>query len=364
MPEVVWFDDLPALFPMPGPAPSGWHFDLFSMAFFLLSRYEEYLPGQRDANGRFPASASLAVQKGFLEIPALDCWIARLANELSSGFPELPVSISGFSFQPTFDVDQAWAYLHKPLWRQIGGILKFILSREWSRFLQRLAVWIKKESDPFDTFSFILQQHPTPPLFFFLLADPGPYDKNNPPDHPALQSLIRELATKAPLGIHPSYKSLEIPELVAKEKERLERITGSTIHKSRQHFLRLRLPETYRALMAAGIEEDYSMGYADAIGFRAGTAFPFRWYDLEMECATELLVHPFQAMDVTLRQYLGLSPEEAMTALSGLLEKVRQTGGPFCTVWHNSSFDEKGGWRGWTAVYRHLLKECQNQTQE
>lgn len=367
LPGTVWLDNTPALFPISASSSFQWPFDLFAMGFFLLSRYEEYLPVQRDVHGRFPASASLAAQMGFLEVPVLDSWVARLGKELNTRFPGLSVSIPGFSFQPTFDIDQAWAYLHKPLWRQIGGALRSLLEGKWSQFTRRWPVWLRMEKDPFDTFSFILHHHQKtgfPALFFFLLADPGPFDKNNPHTHPAMQSLIRELSGQALIGIHPSYRSVETPEMIGKEKKRLEQISGATIQKSRQHFLRLRLPGTYRALEAAGIREDYSMGYADAIGFRAGTAFPFRWYDLEMERATELVVYPFQAMDVTLRQYLAMSPEEAMNALSGLLEKVRQTGGRFCTVWHNSSFDEKGEWKGWTPVYLYLLKECQNLRQK
>ncbi|MBK6903035.1 MAG: polysaccharide deacetylase family protein [Saprospirales bacterium] len=126
------------------------------------------------------------------------------------------------------------------------------------------------------------------------------------------------------------------------EKERLEGICGQQIRKSRQHFLRLRLPESFRALLEADLTEDYSMGYADAIGFRAGTSVPFRWYDLAGENATGLLVVPFQVMDITLKKYMGLSPEEATKRMLDLVNVVRRTGGTFCCIWHNSSFDEKG----------------------
>lgn len=124
--------------------------------------------------------------------------------------------------------------------------------------------------------------------------------------------------------------------------------------------MRLRFPETYRGLVDAGIGEDFSMGFADIIGFRAGTSVPFRWYDLESESPRNLLINPFHAMDVTLKKYMGLSPVEAEEHLLGLLGIVRQNGGQFCTVWHNSSFDEKGGWKGWPAVYLGLLKALQN----
>lgn len=359
-PEVVWINHTPALFPLEKTRAADFPFDLPAMGFYLLSRYEEYTASTRDVHGRFPSTASLAGRHGFLEVPLWDIWMNRFAAKLHKTFPGLKPSRPGFSFLPTFDVDQAWAYRHKPILRQLGGGLKDLVFGRFALFFQRMFVLAGIENDPFDTSRFILQNHPEAPLFFFLLADPGPYEENHPPRHPALQVMIRELASLAPLGIHPSYRSGDDPTLVKKEKGRLEQITGQAILKSRQHFLRLRFPETYRGLVDAGIGEDFSMGFADIIGFRAGTSVPFRWYDLESESPRNLLINPFHAMDVTLKKYMGLSPVEAEEHLLGLLGIVRQNGGQFCTVWHNSSFDEKGGWKGWPAVYLGLLKALQN----
>jgi len=359
-PEVVWINHTPALFPMEKARAAAFPFDLLAMGFFLLSRYEEYAATIRDLHGRFPSSASLAGRHGFLEVPLWDIWMNRFAGKLHKTFPGLKPSSPSFSFLPTFDTDQAWAFRHKPLLRQVGGGFRDLFTGRFSVFFQRLFVLAGIKRDPFDTFRFIFINHIETPLFFFLLADPGPNDPNHPPDHPAFQALIRKWAPLAPMGIHPSYRAGDDPALVKKEKERLEQITGRPILKSRQHFLRLRFPDTYRWLSDAGIEEDYSMGYADALGFRAGTSVPFRWYDLEKESPTSLLINPFQAMDVTLKKYLELSPEKAEEHLLGILKIVRQTGGRFCTIWHNSSFDEKGEWKGWTAVYLGLLHALQN----
>lgn len=40
-------------------------FDIFSASFFLLSRYEEYLPHVKDSVGRFPVKESIAYQNNF-----------------------------------------------------------------------------------------------------------------------------------------------------------------------------------------------------------------------------------------------------------------------------------------------------------
>src|SRR5690606_1402201 len=77
----------------------------------------------------------------------------------------------------------------------------------------------------------------------------------------------------------------------------LETATGSSIKASRQHYIRLRIPETYRQLRKAGIAFDFSMGYGSLNGFRASAALPFYWYDLEKEEPTDLLIFPFCFME-------------------------------------------------------------------
>ena len=80
--------------------------------------------------------------------------------------------------------------------------------------------------------------------------------------------------------------------MIRVEKQRLEHILGETVYHNRFHFLRFTLPQSYQQLLACGISDDYSMGYADQIGFRAGTCTPFYFYDLENEIQTTLKVHP------------------------------------------------------------------------
>ncbi|MBK6620848.1 MAG: polysaccharide deacetylase family protein [Saprospirales bacterium] len=363
LPTVIRNGDLPALFPVFEASGSGWSFDLFAMVFFMLSRYEEYLISERDEHGRFPSSSSMAGREGFLETPLVDLWLNRFAEKLQHAYPAIKPASPPFYFLPSFDIDQFQAYKYKPLWKQIGAGIRDLISGRFPSFFRRIAVISGMEKDPFDTVPDILRMHSetgVKPLFFFLLGEPGPHDVNHSYRHPMLRAGIRQLANGYPVGIHPSYRSADRLTLVKEEKERLEGICGHQIRKSRQHFLRLRLPESFRALLEADLAEDYSMGYADAIGFRAGTSVPFRWYDLAGENATGLLVVPFQVMDITLKKYMGLSPEEAKKRMLDLVNVVRRTGGTFCCIWHNSSFDEKGDWRGWTAVYRALLKDIQN----
>jgi len=170
-----------------------------------------------------------------------------------------------------------------------------------------------------------------------------------------MRRLIRDLDRGAQLGIHPSYQHGCHREGIVKEKQRLEEITGRPISRSRQHYLRLQLPQTYQHLLAAGLHQDYTMGFPDQVGFRASIALPFPWYDLSEERQTELIIHPFQAMDVTLRQYLALRPQEISDRLAPLIRSAKEVGGVFCTLWHNSSLSPLGGWTGWRQAYHSLI---------
>ncbi|MEL6867708.1 MAG: polysaccharide deacetylase family protein [Bacteroidota bacterium] len=334
-------------------------FDLFAFVFYLVSRYEEYVPGPRDQHQRFPARLSVAYQARFLHLPLVDIWVQQLYEQLHQTYPSWSLPKPSYHYLASYDIDMAWSYLHKGFIRQTGAALRDLTWGEISQLQERFAVFRGKQQDPFDTFDYMdklnerLQQQPH---YFILIGDDGPYDKNIAYHQKAFQTLIQRLDEQYPLGLHPSYQSNEHPNQLGEEKKRLEQILSRPISHSRQHYLRLNLPKTYRQLLAHEIYDDYSMGYAEEIGFRASTARPFYWYDLKAEQMRPLKIIPFQVMDVTLQQYLELSPEQALEQVEPMIQQVKMLGGTFVSLWHNSSFTEKGDWRGWRKVYEDLIE--------
>lgn len=345
------------------PAPAGFDlpFDLFSAVFYLLTRYEEYLPFKADEHGRYEADQSLAFHEGFLEEPVVDQWIKMLKTALVQKYPGLNPVQHDFQYASTFDVDNPWAYLHKGFFRTAGGFIKNMLQLNYTEFRLRLDVLRGKRPDPYDAYDYILgieKQYGFQSAFFFLSGGYGRYDSNYALGTPAFKNLLKRLKPGRTIGIHPSFRSNRSTELLQFEVERFSRFLGSRAEASRQHFLILRFPETYRRLMKMGMKEDHSMGYASGIGFRAGTSRPFRFYDLLFECETNLLVHPFVVMDVTLQQYLGLKPDEALIRISAIVEKIKAVNGIFTSLWHNESLSETGVWKGWRRVYEGMINYC------
>jgi hypothetical protein len=117
----------------------------------------------------------------------------------------------------------------------------------------------------------------------------------------------------------------------------------------------LKFPDTYRHLIERDITDDYSMGYANEIGFRAGICTPFNFYDLDLEAETGLRVHPFAIMDATLNLYMKLNPEEAVHRCLSILESVKAVGGEFCILWHNETLSDEKQWSGWKVVYEKIV---------
>lgn len=335
-------------------------FDLFAMVFYLISRYEEYLPYQSDNHGRFTVKQSIAHQYHFLKQPMINLWVIEFKQIIEEQFKcSFPKQQKAFSYLPTYDIDMAWAYRHRNCPRTVGAYLQDILQQRWHLLSERFQVQFKQKQDPFDTFEWLdewNQSFPYSPHYFFLLGEHGKYDKNISPQHPAMNQLINKLHKRYQIGIHPSYQSNSSLIQLDKELKHLENITHTKIKKSRQHFLKLHLPTTYQNLLKIGIKEDYSMGYAEDIGFRASIANPFKWYDFEQEKETDLIIYPFQIMDVTLQQYLKLSPSEALDYISPLIEVTKNVNGTLSTLWHNSSFSATHGWAGWKEMYQQMWR--------
>lgn len=335
-------------------------FDLFSSVFYWLSRYEEYQPFQPDRFGRFPASQCLAYQNGILELPVVDLWLHSLYHALERKWKLPGLSGTTYRYLPTYDVDIAWAYRYRPWWRQLLASGKSLLSLEFNSLAARLKS-LSGYPDPYDQHIFLRGLHtasPFQPLYFFLLGNYARFDRNIDYRVPAMQTLIRENSSTA--GLHPSMASNFKPGRLALEKKRLETITGIPATQTRQHYLFLSLPETYRRLESAGFEMDYSMGFADLPGFRAGTGTAFPWYDLPAERRSSLWIQPFQVMDVTLKDYLGLNPSAAADRIAPILQQCKAVGTTFCTIWHNSSFYPAEGWKAWPEMYIGLVEAANN----
>ena len=334
-------------------------YDIFAASFYLISRYEEYLPHVKDMHERFKAEQSLAFKYRFLEKPVVDIWALKLKEVLLERFPNYQFENRKFKFVSTIDVDNAFAYKHKSFVRSAGGLINDFFTLKLKNFWDRLLVLLRIKKDPYNVFPEILDlsiKGNIKTIFFFLIADYTTYDTNVSASKNKFRLLIKHISDYAKVGMHPSYFTMNNTSMLKKEKERLESITNIPTKRSRQHFLRFSLPETYQNLIDLEIEEDYSMGYASHVGFRASTCTPFYFYDLDFEIQTPLKIFPFALMDTTLNDYMGLTPKQSMGKIKDLYTEVKKVNGTFITLFHNESISGYLRWKGWQRLYSSMLK--------
>ncbi len=333
-------------------------FDPLAASFYLVSRHEEYTEDVRDKLDRFAVQNSILAEYDLLKKPVVNIWAKLLAEKLKARYPKLEFQKTGFRFLSTIDIDNAWAYLHKGFWRTGANLVKTYFNNR-GEFNQRRKVLSGKARDPYDTYDYlntVFEGNEDKVLFFFLLGDYGRFDKNISHRNRHYRKLIRKTHEKYAVGIHPSFASSKKGnrKKTRVERIRLEKILGSPVGKSRQHFLRLKLPKSYRRLLKSDISEDYTMGYSCLPGFRAGICTPFYFYDLERETTTNLLVIPFQIMDGTFTHYLHLPPDKAWEEIKAIMKEVKNVGGTFVSVWHNETVNDLGIWKGYRAVFEEM----------
>ncbi len=334
-------------------------FDIFAAIFFFVSRYEEYLPYKADMHGRFSAHLSLAAELGILEKPVVNIWALKIKKIIQEHYPDFVFIKTNFKFVPTYDIDSAFAYSQKGLIRSLGGFFLAFKEFDWKDISDRIKVLFTKQKDPFDTFDLQIKyqkKYSLRPIYFILFGRYGQYNKNINTRNKTFRFLIKMLGDYARIGIHPSYHMVDDESLFPKEKKLLENAINKNVECSRQHFLRLNLPNTYRQLINNDITNDYSMGFAALAGFRAGICSPFNFYDLDFEAETNFRVHPFAVMDGTLKDYMRLTPADATNKINKLITEVKNVNGTFIPLWHNESLSDKKRWVGWRKVYEDMLE--------
>ena len=322
----------------------------------MLSRWEEFVKPERDQHGRFPAAAAWTVQQNLLHRPLVQEWADFLRQMLLQLGYQGPQINHQYQLLLSHDVDHPLLWWKpRDKWRTLAGSL--IRRRNVREFNWWLSA--SPDQDPFDTFGWLMtlaEAAGSTACFNFMGKRASNSDCYYPLDAPfVLQTMKTILARGHEIGFHPSYESLEHPELFAKELDSIRSQAGVEIRGGRHHYLRFQVPETWRCWQQAGLQWDSTLGYPEQSGFRCGTALAYPVFDILAKQQLPLLEKPLLVMDVTLRQYRGLNPEAAIAEITALKNQVQRYGGNFSLLWHNSSLRDFA-WQGWAEVYQEAVK--------
>lgn len=314
--------------------------DVFGTMFVVLSRYEEFLDYEGDLFDRF--SSRNCLHKDFLDRPFIDEWCWILVQLLGVSI-DRPL----FKILPSHDIDFPSIYNHPPLWRRCASLFKkCIFIESLVCFLFSLIRVRNSKLDCYDKTNWIIQESNKRNLkssFYYIpittcKKKDGIVNVNNK----IVQEQWKKIyASGHELGIHPGFETYNCEKNMVLSFEQFKKsLSGfKKIKGGRQHYLRWSMRLTTQLWEKMGVEYDSSLGFADRAGFRCGSCYDYRLYDVVGRRPYNLLERPLILMDCTLmdRAYMGLgNGEEALRAASSLKEACRRVGGNFTILWHNT----------------------------
>ena len=332
-------------------------FDIFSASFYLLSRYEEYLPHVKDVHGRFSPKDSLAFQNDFLRFPVVDIWANKLLDRLLERFPDLEIKRKSYKYTSIIDVSTSHCYAHRGFTRSLAGFLLDLGNFRLRRLFKRIAVWFNPKNDPYNNFAFLIdikKKYNLNCMFFFQFASYSTYDKNVSPNNNSFRFLIKSIADYCKVYLATSYSSFSDSELLKKEKKNLEGVINRQVEYSRIKYNRVDVPLTYRNLVDAGFTDDFTMGYTHEIGFRAGTSFPFYLYDINMEVQQPIRVHSFAFHDYALHE--DTSMNDILDKVKSLYQEAKKVNGELISVFSNELLGKEHS-IDWKGTYETIISK-------
>jgi hypothetical protein len=315
------------------------HTDVVAAAFFMVTRWEEYVVPDRDVYGRFEARSSIALQRSYLHRAVVHEW-AELVWQglLRTGVPAAARRPRAYKTILSCDVDhpRLWWQPHERVRTVAGAWTRGGVAAAW--YWLKGPVW--RSGDPFDTFDAMMERWEG--IQFNFLGDrQRTYDCWYDLKHPSVRDLMRRIAAYSGghrIGFHPSREAHADPVLFARELASLRAVSPLEVRTGRQHYLLMAAPYTWRLWAAAGMDADSTMGYSDHEGFRAGICVSYPVFDVERRVELGLLEEPLIAMDVTLAQYQHYTPDVALAQVQRLQAEVKRWSGEFRVLWHNSSW--------------------------
>lgn len=342
------------------------HADIIASTFFLVTRYEECVNQRRDVHQRFSAQHSFLKQAGLLLRPLVDEYACVLRGWLRETGMAVKEESNAFSaIYLTHDVD-CLDYYHS-LRGTLGGIKRVLLKETDERWLDIRRSWSNIELDPAYEFPWMAQQNallPKARVVYFMKAV-GRYHRYDRPLYDLQSQKLRRFyrfcqESGAEMGLHCSYLSGERPALLYEEKQRLEQALHIRITQTRYHYLRSCSYRDMQVLNDMGVKHDFTMAFADEVGFRLGTTRPVRWINPETMQLTSLVLHPLTLMECTLMEsrYMSLSYTQALHVACQLINQVYKHAGELVLLFHNTSFAGPLA-EDYRALYTHLLQYVQ-----
>ena len=331
-------------------------FDIFSASFYLLSRYEEYLPHVKDNKGSFLASESIAFKSGFLESPVVDIWAYKFKKLLLKYFPELIFIDKKPKIHTLVNAGFPLLYKSKGVLRTFIAYLDDLIKFNLKDIFNRTSVLLGFRKDPYNTFNWIIntvKKSKNKLTVFFLLGDSKNYQESLNSHKSSLKLLIKNIADYQEIGLLFSFDALQSLMVQNEEKEKIEAIINRNLVSSINDEYLVSLPHNYRSLIELEVKKDFTMVYESTIGFRASTCTPFLFYDLDYEIVSPLLIHPIA---MTTKAFENFSTSKKRDFVEKIKNSVLDVNGTFSMIFYNYNFINSKRNMVWKKLFSDLNK--------
>ena len=355
-PQIFKWNDYPVFFK--APEISSIPFDIFGASFYLITRYEEYLPHIKDSMGRFQYKNSIAFKNNFLEIPLVDIWVNELKKIIQKNFIDIiKKNNSEIKFLSILQVSEPYKFSNKSIFSSIFQSLKFIYRLDFKSLSEQVLVLTNLKKDPFDEYDFIInffKKNKLAILSFFRFTQNG-FDTDSVSIlNTSYKLLIKNFSDYAYAGLLVSYFAQLDSTIFKKENKNLMYLTHKRSFRVRLNYGIKSLSKIYSDFISQEIAEDYSMCYNDQVGFRASSAVPFYFYDLVNEVQTKLKVFPVIATQDSL--HIGNNPM-VFSKLEEIFSSLPLGNSIFCFVFTPSIFNKsKENYNLRSSFLRYLKK--------
>jgi hypothetical protein len=334
-------------------------FDLFETIFFLISRYEEVFAKPEDnyKSGWLKESQHFLIKNGWEQVPVVD-HLVKAFYEVVTG----RVHQRNTTYSISHDIDILYRF--KPWTKALRNIPAIIIHRRGAKHLVKTIAHLSRQAtgsskDPYNVYDWLFQTSDrwTSKTLYMLAGGTTYYDDRYQVTDPDAKNIVDTAISRGyELGLHPSYDAGKDQAMMATQKEKLARVMGQRVSKSRQHCLRWFWDTTPDQLTALGMQQDSSMGYNRHLGFRCGTGFAYQMYDFKQERAYPWLELPMAFMESSMI-HQATRTGQPITNLFQAFIKSNQSDTHIEMNWHNSNFDQTMAHGAeMTEIYANLQK--------
>jgi hypothetical protein len=315
-------------------------FDIFSAIFFLLSRYEEYMPHSSNNNSQFSHLESVAFKENFLEIPLIDIWIEKLIYVLENKI-KLKCKINSNNQTTSIIISalRPYKYTNKYPFESFMIWFKNLINLNLWEVIEHFLVLLKIKIDPWEIDNHvkkILLTSKTKVLFFFSFSSESFFRDETPKTNDNFKKYIKELHDNFGIGLLPSNSALKKLKIFESENFDISKLVHIKIDKILLKGGLKKIGEDYKNSLSLDSANDFSMGYIDVFGFRASTCLSFFFYDLSNETKTKLLITPFVAHHRLIEK---ISLSEVKDKIKNFKEIAKKFSSSFSIILNNEIFE-------------------------